>query len=129
MDKDTWEKTKNEKPISEDKKIGYWMGSCPKNCRKVYREFEAVSFSSNNKNNVFLYGYADKSGSMQGDIISFYDNKQIAYKGFFKDNSLIDVGLAFDKKGNFEGFVSNDGRLLDNQEGAKIIAKKRLKNL
>jgi antitoxin component YwqK of YwqJK toxin-antitoxin module len=130
MDKDTWKKTPNEKPISKDKKNGYWIGSCPRNCRKVYREFYGCGFKDVSKvEKIFLYGYSDKNGIMQGDIISFYDNKQIAYKGFFKNDKIVDVGIAFDKKGNFEGFIDSNGDIVDREDGIKIIAKKRLKNL
>jgi hypothetical protein len=124
-EKECWKKINGEKPVSEDKKKGYWIDSCPKDCRIVYSEFEAQSFTDPYHVNVFLYGYAKKNGTLKGAVISFYDNKQIAYKRQDKYN----IGISFDKNGNFEGFVKNDGVLLDKQEGAKIIAKKRLKNL
>jgi hypothetical protein len=130
MDKYTYKKTPNEKPISEDKKYGYWIGSCPINCRKVYREFNGCGFKDVSKvEEIFLYGYANKNGVMQGHIISFYDNKNVAYKGFFKNNKIVDVGVAFDKKGNFEGFIDGGGNIINKEEGSKILAKKRLKNL
>ncbi len=66
---------------------------------------------------------------MQGNIISFYDNKQVAYKGFFIDDKVFDVGVAFDKKGNFDGFIDSDGNIINKEEGSRILAKKRLKNL
>jgi hypothetical protein len=130
MDKDNWKKTPNEKPISEDKKNGYWIGSCPRNCRKVYREFDGCGFKDVSKvEKIFLYGYANKNGVMQGDTISFYDNKKVAYKGFFIDGKVFDVGVAFDKKGNFEGFVDSSGNIINKEKGSKILAKKRLKKL
>lgn len=125
MEIERWKKINGGKPVSEDKKKGYWIGSCPKGCVRVYSEFVACNFDGHYRFNAFLYSYADKSGKLKGARISFYDNKQIAYKRDDGD----DIGFAYDENGNFEGFVKNDGTLLDKQEGMKIIAKKRLKNL
>lgn len=48
-------------------------------------------------------------------------------------NSIIsfnfDMGVSFDKKGNFQGFVDGSENIINKEKGSKILAKKRLKNL
>ena len=123
-----WVKHVHEK--DNDSGIGYWIGDCPPNCRKFYAEFIAGPFLDTSKRNkVFLYGYLDKKGSYQGNITTFYEDKNICYKGCYKDGKLFGLGVSFNRNGSIECFIDYNGKTVSVEEGKKYLAKNRLKSL
>lgn len=123
-----WIKHVHEK--DNDSGIGYWTGNCPPNCRKLYAEFVATHFLDKSKRNkVFLYGYLDKEGLYQGNITTFYEDKKICYKAFYKNGKIIGLGISFNSDGSIECFIDCNGEIISVEEGKKYLAKKRLINL
>lgn len=65
----------NETDISEDKGFGYWIGSCPNKCKKIYREFSGVDYE-NNTETFYFYGYINSDGLSSGWRATFFSNKK-----------------------------------------------------
>ena len=104
-----------------DRGIGYWIGNCPKNCKKVYSEF-------NFPPTFFAYFYIYSKNLRQGDFISFYENKTVAAKGFYKNGSEIGLSVTYYEDGSILDYCY-DGVCMELSDIKKHIAKERLKNL
>lgn len=61
-----------------------------------------------------------------GDIVSFFENGIIAFKGKYKNDKLIDLGYSFNYEGKLQCFVADGGKTINLDEGRKILVSRRL---